>query len=132
MQLNNTIILPAENPNSAKSLLSSHMAKTDILTVVIFGKDSLAEKTVEMADIRADGTVADIGRKVVWMMNTGMLPFLKSLISDGPDFKIESIDTDKHIGIALSMDKILLDVIPKDPEPDFIRMELAFINAGTQ
>lgn len=130
MQLNNTIILPAGNQNSAKSLLSSLLAKDDILTVVVFGNDSLAAKVVEEADIRAEGNVAGIARKVAWMQDPGLIPFLNTLINDGPSFEVSNIDTNSQIGIALSMNNILMDVIPRNPEPDYIRMELAFINSG--
>lgn len=131
MQLNNTIILPAGNPISAKILLTSLFAKDDILTVVVFGNDSLAAKAVEEADVRAEGNVAGIVRKVVWMQDPGLLPFIGTLINDGPTFLVNSINIHSHIGIAISMNHNLLDVIPRNPEPDYIRMELAFINAGT-
>lgn len=131
MQLNNTTILTAGNPDSAKSLLKSHFAMNDILTVVVFGNGSLANKVVEQADIRAEGTIAGISRKVVWMQDPGLLSFLGTLINDGKSFTIESIDTNKHIGISISKDKYLMDIIPGNPEPDYIRIELAFINAGT-
>ncbi len=130
MPLNNTIILPAGNQNSAQSILASFLVKDDILTVVVFGNDSLAAKVVEETDIRAEGNAAGIARKVVWMQDPDLIPFLNTLINDGPSFEISNIDANSHIGIALSMNHILMDVIPRNPEPDYIRMEMAFINSG--
>lgn len=130
MDLRNTIILSANNSGSSNEL-TALLKKNDILTIVIFGNDSLAENIVEMADIRAEAIISGITRKVVWMQAPGLLPLLKTLIADGPDFDIDSINTNSNIGIAISMDNKLMDIIARDPEPDFIRMELAYINAGT-
>ena len=131
MPLTNTIILPAGDAGLSKSRLTDLLKKNDILTVLIFGKDVSAENAVEKADVRANGTVSGIARKVAWMQDPGLLSFLKTLIADGPENTVDSIDTGIHIGIAISMDHKLMDVIPKNPDPDYIRMELAFINAGT-
>ena len=133
MKLNNTIILPGDNIELSKSLLISLIKGQDVLTIVIFGSDQKSQDAVLKADIRADAIVSGIKRKVAWMQNQDdiMLKYLISLIEDGPKFKSSNITFKDHIGISISMTDKLMFIIPKNPEPDFIRMEKAFIKAGT-
>jgi hypothetical protein len=103
MELKNTIILSANNPGASQEL-TALLQQKDILAVVIFGNEPLAEITVDMADIRADGIVSGIVRKAVWMQDPGLFPLLTTLITDGPDLIIDSIFPNKHNGIAISME----------------------------
>ena len=131
MQLNNTIILPGDNPELSAKLLRSLIEKQDVVTVVIFGRDAVAESAVQVADVRASALVAGIVRKVAWMQDTTMLGFLKTLITAGPGGDPNTVNTNDHIGIALSMTDVLMYIIPKTPAVDYIRMERAFIKAST-
>ncbi len=130
MELKSTIILSVDNRGASQEL-TELLQKYDSLVIVIFGNDSLSESAIEMADIRAEGIVSGIVRKVVWMQDLALLPSLMALITDNADLYSDRIDPNYHIGIAISMENKLMDIIERDPEPDFIRMELAYINAGT-
>lgn len=129
MNLINTIILAEDNQESRDKLTSLHQTD-DFLVVVIFRKGPLVEKAVQAADIVAREIIAGISRKVVWMKDIAMLPFLMTLIADGPQFSTRQINADSHIGISLSMDHVLMDIIDRNPEANALRMEIAFINAG--
>ena len=131
MQLNNTIILPGDNLELSKKLLTSLIQKEDVVTVIIFGRDSKAEDAVQKADIRANGVVSGITRKVAWMQDVGMLSYLQSLLKAGTDFKPEDISIGKHLGVGVSMTDVVKDIIPITPAPDFIRMEIAFMSSST-
>ena len=131
MELNNTIILPGDNLELSKKLLNSLIQKEDVVTVIIFGKDAKAEAAIQKADVRASAIVSGIERKVAWMQDTGMLAYLKTLIKASADFNPNNIDLIQHIGVAVSMTDILMDIIEINPVPDFIRMELAFVIAST-
>lgn len=131
MALENTTILKAGEQDAAKDKLQLILQKADVLKVFIFGNDQSASDAAEKADVRAGAVVSGIGRIVVWMQDTGQVPLFKMLIKDGPDIPADTIDVNKHIGISLSLNNLLMDLILKNPEPDYIRMELAFINAGT-
>lgn len=131
MELNNTIILPGDNPELSKKLLVSLVQKEDVVTIIIFGRDQKAQNAVQKADTRANAVVSGIRRKVAWMQDSGMIEFLKTLIKSGSEFNPTDISPNTHIGIAISMTDILNDLIPNDPSPDFIRMELAFIKASS-
>ena len=131
MQLNNTIILPGDNPELSEKLLRSLIEKQDVVTVIIFGRDAVSEGAVQIADARASAVVAGITRKVAWMQDTKMLGLLKTLIKAGDSDDPDSINTDTHIGIAISMTDVLMYIIPKIPAVDYVRMEYAFIEAST-
>jgi hypothetical protein len=130
MKLDNTIILPEGNTDLSQRLLISLIEREDVVTVIIFGKDAKAEDAVQKADVRASSSPAGIERKVAWMQDTGLIDFFKTLIKQGAGGKPGDISLQKHIGVAISMTDILMDLIPINPAPDFIRMELAFINAS--
>jgi hypothetical protein len=131
MLLNNTIILPGDNPGLSQKLLKALIDKQDILPVVIFGKDAAAEDAVQIADHCAGSPPAGITRKVAWMQDVTMLDYLKTLIKAGAGGQPGAINTDDHIGVAISLSDVLMSVIPKTPPVDFVTMEMAFIEAGT-
>jgi hypothetical protein len=130
MILNNTIILPGDNPELSKKLLSSLIQKSDVLAIIIFGKDDASEAAVKKADVRAGAIVAGISRKVVWMQDTSIITYLKTIITAGEGGDPESINPNTHIGISISMTDILTWKIQRTPVPDYIKMEQAFIKAG--
>ena len=131
MELKNTITLKPDEPEKSKDQLRSLLTKTDLLKVIIFGMGKSSLNGVETADVRAGAVISGIGRKAVWMQDTNLLTFLKTVIKDGPELAVPDIDLTIHIGISLSLDNQLMDLIPEIPEPDYIRMELAYLNAGT-
>lgn len=130
MELNNTIILPGDNTDLSKKLLTSLIQKEDVVAVIIFGRDAKAEDAVQKADVRASAIVSGITRKVAWMQDVTLLNFLQSLLQDG-SAKPSDINIGKHIGVAISMTDSIKDLIPINPAPDFIRMEIAFMTAST-
>jgi len=130
MELNNTIILPCDNDDLSKRLLTSLVQMEDVITVIIFGRDANAEDAVKKADVRGGAVVAGFERKIAWMQNTALLIFLSTLIKEGEGGRPDSINIQEHIGIAISLTDKLMDKIPLNPSPDFIRMELAFITAS--
>lgn len=131
MVLNNTLILPGDNPALSQKLLTSLIQGQDKVILIIFGKDARAEDAIQKADVRASAIVSGISRKAVWMQDTGMITFLKTLLKSGADFNVGDIDPASQIGISVSMTDVLKDLIPQNPAPDFVRMELAFMNAST-
>lgn len=131
MELNNTIILPGDNDTLSKQLLTSLIQKEDVVTVIIFGSDAKAEDAVQKADFRAGQVISGISRKVAWMQNPSLLTFLKTIIAPSSAPDPSGIDLTQYIGISISMTAILKDVIPIDPVPDFMRMEIAFLQAST-
>lgn len=130
MVLNKTIILPGDNFELSKRLMTSILIEEDVVAIVIFGKDAKAEDAVKKADLRAAKTVAGIERKVMWMQDAAQLSFLKTLINDSDTLSVENIDLKKHIGIAISLTDILRDLLPIKPAPDFLKMEASFIKAS--
>jgi len=130
MELNNTIILPGNNPELSKRLLISLIQKEDVVTVIIFGSDEKAEDAVQKADARASAVVAGIVRKVAWIQDVSLVDFLKKIINNGEGGNPDDINTDIHIGIAISMTDVIMFLIPIIPTPDYIRMERAFIKAS--
>ena len=131
MELNNTIILPGDNEALSKQLLTSLIQKEDVVTIIIFGRDDKSADAVQKADLRASATVSGISRKVAWMQNTALLDFLKTMIKPSTAFNPSSIDLTKHIGVSISMTDLLKDIVPINPVPDFMRMEIAFMQAST-
>ena len=131
MELNNTIILPGDNDELSKKLLTSLIQKEDVVTVIIFGRDDKSADAIQKADLRAGATVSGISRKVAWMQNILLLDFLKTIIKPSEALNLSSIDLTKHIGISVSMTDLLKDIIPIEPAPDFMRMEIAFMQAST-
>lgn len=130
MKLDHTIILPVDDFELSKSLLESLIQKEDVITLVIFGKDAKAEDAVQKADVRASASPGGISRKVAWMRDTSMLDFLKSLIKEDTGGAPDDINLSKHIGVSISMIDGLRFLIPINPAPNFIKMELAFIKAS--
>lgn len=131
MELNNTIILPGDNAELSQKLLMSLIQKEDVITVVIFGRDQQAEAAVQKADIRASAIVSGISRKVAWMQDVSLLGYLKTITKQSSKYKPDDINIGKHLGVAISMTDTIKDLIPLNPAPDFIRFEMAFMEAGT-
>jgi hypothetical protein len=131
MELNNTIILPGDNPVLAKSLLDSLIEKEDVVIVIIFGNNQNAIEAVKKADVRAKAIVSGISRKVAWMLDPSLISYLKTKLSPNSVLDPNNIDVSKHIGVAVSMTDVLKDLIDIIPNPDFIRMEMAFLKAST-
>ena len=130
MNLNHTTILPSDNFPLAKELFTSLMQEQDVLTVIVFGDDELSKNAVQCADVRAQASPGGFERKVAWMLDRGMFNKLKNLISDGA-IKVSDIEITKTIGIATSLTDQIMDVIKTADTIDFIRMEKAFLRAGT-
>lgn len=129
MNLINTLILAEDNQES-RDKLTGLFQRNDILVLIIFGNDPSVNDIVGKADVIASQVIAGISRKVVWMQDLAMLSFLKKLITDGTAVKIDMIDPTIHVGLSISPDHILSFLIPKNPVPDNIRINLAFLNAG--
>lgn len=130
MILKKTVILPGDNLELSKRLITATLVEEDVVVVVIFGKDSNAEEAVKKADLRATKIVSGIERKVMWMTDVSQLGFLKSLLKDSDNYAVSSVDPQKHIGIAVTMTDVIRDILPITPAPDFIKLESSFIKAS--
>ncbi|MEO5571939.1 MAG: hypothetical protein ABIT08_16275 [Bacteroidia bacterium] len=130
MKLDNTIILPGDNPDLSKQLLTSLIQKEDVVSIIIFGRDLKAEDAVQKADVRASASPGGIARKVAWMQDLGMLGFLKTLIKADFGGSPGDIDLSEHIGISISMTDGLRSLILMHPAPNVLTMESAFNKAS--
>jgi hypothetical protein len=130
MKLDHTIILPPDNPALATELFTSLIEEQDVLTLIILGDDDVSKNAVQCADVRANASPGGFERKVAWMLDRDMFDTLKGLINDGA-IKVADIDKTKTIGIAISLTDQAMDVIKTTDTIDFIRMEKAFLKAGT-
>jgi len=130
MQLDRTTILPSDNPLLAKELFTSLMQEQDVLTIIILGNDAISRNAVQCADVRAQSSPGGFERKVAWMLSKDMFDDLKGLISDGTVI-VNNIDTTQTCGIAVSLTDQAMDVIKITDTIDFIRMEKAFLKAGS-
>jgi hypothetical protein len=132
MMLDKTIILPADNSELSKKLLTSTLQNEQVIAIIIFGKDARAEDAANNANQRARKPVSGIERKVIWMQDpSNLMDFLKTLIKNGQGMNMNDIDLNKHIGIAVSISEILKDLIPSTPAPDSLKMETVFMKAST-
>lgn len=129
MTLNNTTILPTDDPAASQNILTTLLNQGDVLIVVIFGNDINAQNAVKIADFKAKSVIAGITRRVIWMQDKCMLNLLTPLLKPGL-IPSSFIDLGKYIGVAISMADILMFLIKSNPPPDAITMEHAFIEAG--
>ena len=129
MPLNNTLTLP-DNTGPSQNLLTALLNTGNILTVVIFGNDVNAQNAVQIADYRAGFPIAGVSRKVVWMQDTTMLGFLKTMLGAGGQYSPNNIDLSVYIGVSISMSNLLMCLIPINPAPDYLTLENAFVQAG--
>lgn len=129
MALTNTLILEDDNQES-RDKLTDLLQRKDALILVILGNGPSVKSVVENADVIASQIIAGIFRKVVWMQNPQMLPFLNGKVHDGPQYKFEDIDPAVHIGFSFSLNHLLSYLMAKFPLPDNIRINLAFLKAG--
>jgi hypothetical protein len=127
MTLINTTILPVGDTTTSQNLLTG-LLNENVLLVVIFGNDTNAQKAVGIADINAKSVTAGISRKVAWMQDKSMLNLLTGALKPG-SIPTSNIDLSKHIGVSVSMADILMFLMPINPPPTDITMELAFIEA---
>jgi len=128
MALDNTTILPVGDSTASRNLLTG-LLNENVLLVVIFGNDANAQKAQTIADFKAKTVTAGISRKVAWMQDKSMLSLLMGLLKPG-DIPSSDIDLSQHIGISVSLADVLMYLIPTNPAPTEITMELAFVAAG--
>ena len=129
MDLQYTYIIDGNN-QSTKDKLINLLKKQDILSIVIFGVGSIAESSVIAADTVANEVISGFSRRVFWIKDPALIPFLKTLIKNSATYSIEDINTSSAIGISLSNDHEIKDIIPISEASDSLRMEIAFNNAG--
>ena len=129
MQLNNTTILPSDTPAAAEQLFKSLMQEQDVICVIVFGNDSKAQQAIKSADVRAAVAPAGFKRKAVWMTDTSLWSNLKKYVKNGA-IKVDDVDPSKLIALGISLTDKAESSVDTTKTPDFIVMELAFIQAG--
>jgi len=131
MPLNNTTILPSDSPEEAEQLFKSLIDEKDVVCVIVFGNDSVAQTAIKNADVRAALSPAGFKRRAVWMQSTGLWDNVKSYLKNGA-VKVNSIDPANLIAIGVSLsDKVEMEM-PTSKTPDFIAMEFAFVTSSKQ
>lgn len=129
MQLNNTTILPADSPATAEKLFKSLIQEQDVICLIVFGNDSVAEQAIQSADVRAAVAPAGFKRRAVWMTDSSLWTNLKGYVKDG-SIKVADVNPDNLIALGISLTDKAASSVDKSKTPDFIVMELAFVQAS--
>lgn len=130
MTLDRTIIIPGDNVALARKLFNSVVYKEDVLVVVVLGDGAKALQAVQSADKRAKVVVAGFERKVVWIRSRDTLKKeIAALKAGAADLSKEEMG--KVLAFSISLNNTVMDVVHTNEEPNFLRMEQAFLKAGT-
>ena len=129
MQLDNTTILPADDPAASEQLFKSLMDAHDVVCVIVFGNDGTAEQAIQSANVRAAVAPAGFARKAVWMQDASQWSNLKKYVKSGA-INVDSVDPTKLIALGTSLSDKAESSVPTSKTPDFIVMELAFVQAS--
>lgn len=129
MDLNNTTVLPSDKPDEAEQLFKSLMAEQDVVCLIVFGNDATAEQAIQSANLRAAVAPAGFKRRAVWMADTNQWSNLKRYVKNGA-IKVDEVDPDNLIALGVSLKDKAESLIDRSKTPDFIVMELAFVQAS--
>ena len=129
MQLDNTTVLPADDPDQAEQLFKSLMSKSNVVYLIIFGNTSVSEQAIQSANVRAGVAPAGFTRHAVWMQDSSQWSTLKQYVKSGA-ISVDSVDPSKIIALGTSLKNKAQSSIPTSKTPDFITMELAFVQAS--
>ena len=129
MDLNNTTVLPSDKPDEAEQLFKSLMAEQDVVCLIVFGNDATAEQAIQSANLRAAVAPAGFKRRAVWMADTNQWSNLKRYVKNGA-IKVDEVDPDNLIALGVSLKDKAESLVDRSKTPDFIVMELAFVQAS--
>ena len=129
MDLNNTTVLPSDKPDEAEQLFKSLMAEQDVVCLIVFGNDATAEQAIQSANLRAAVAPAGFKRRAVWMADTNQWSNLKRYVKNGA-IKVDEVDPDNLIALGVSLKDTAESLVDRSKTPDFIVMELAFVQAS--
>ena len=126
MDLKLTTILPAGDDKQASLILNNLINEQDLVLFIQSGSGKWSEDLVQKADQVAI-TRKEI-RRVVWIKNPdGVKPIITSLIDNsGVD---NALIAEPDFAITLSMAGKICDVIRNAEQPDFVRINDAFLKA---
>lgn len=130
MQLNNTLTLSAANASQAAQLFKSVIDEKDIISVIVFGNNTTSQQAIQSADVRAASAPAGFKRKAIWMQEISLWNTVKGDLKDGA-IKVSSVDPANLIAIGVSLNDKIESSVDTSKTPDFIVMELAFVQAST-
>jgi hypothetical protein len=129
MTLDRTIIIPGDNVALARKLFDAIVYKEDVLVVVVLGEGSKAMQAVQSADKRAKVVVAGFERKVAWIRNRDILKKEIAALKPGAA-DLSKEDMSKVLAFSISLDNTVMHIVHTNDEPNFLRMERAFLEAG--
>lgn len=131
MTLNNTITLSTTDPAQAEQDFQSLIEEKDVITVIVFGNTAVSQQAIQSADVRAGSAPAGFKRKAVWMQDTSQWDSLKKYLKDG-SIAVSSVNPGNLTAIGVSLSDKIDAEVPTSKTPDFIVMELAFVQASQQ
>ena len=130
MKLDHTIIIPASDTTLAQKLFNSLIYGEDVLVVVVLGNDEISTNAVQIADKRAKAVVAGYERKVAWILDRNTLLQEINKIKPGTH-DITNVDLSSVTAFSVSLSNKVADIIFAYDTIDYVRIEQAFLAAGT-
>ncbi|MHB8930208.1 MAG: hypothetical protein ACYC5R_06385 [Melioribacteraceae bacterium] len=129
MQLDHTIIFPANDSVLAKKLFSHLIFDEDVIVAIVLGNDELSQKVVQIVDKRAKPVVNGFARKVGWVTDRKILQEeIKELKAGAADISKE--DLNKVIVFFVTLDNKVCKILHKKDEIDFLSVDMGFLDAG--
>ena len=134
MNLDRTIIIPADDRSLAQRLFKSAVYDEDVLVVVVLGEGPQKEQIVKWADKRAQVVVQGFGRKVIWIRDASVLEDeIRKLPLESEDAKEKmdaAVDLNAIALFSISLANTVMDVIKNDEKINILRIDMAFVYAG--
>lgn len=129
MQLDHTIIFPANDAVLAKKLFSHLIVDEDVIVAIVLGNDELSQKVVQIVDKRAKPVVNGFARKVGWVTDRKILQKeIKELKAGAADISKE--DLNKVMVFFVTLDNKVCKILHKDDMIDFLSVDMGFLDAG--
>jgi len=129
MQLNHTITLSSTDAAQAEQLFKSLMEQADTIKIIVFGNTAVSQQAIQSADLRAGSAPAGFTRKAAWMQDPTQWDSLKQYVKNG-SIKVNSVSTSNLTAIGVSMSNKIESEVSTSKTPDFLIMELAFVQAS--
>lgn len=129
MTLERTVIIPAENQELAQRLFKTIIYDEDVLVVVVLGNDPISEQAVKCADKRAKVVVQGFERKVAWIQDRDTLANKIRQLKPG-QADISKEDLAGVVAFSVSLGNTVMDIVRVNEEINFLRMDIAFLEAG--
>ncbi|MCX6168189.1 MAG: hypothetical protein NTX65_02540 [Ignavibacteriales bacterium] len=129
MQLDHTIIFPANDDVLAKKLFSHLIYDEDVIVAIVLGNDELSQKVVQLVDKRAKPVVNGFARKVGWVTDRNILQKeIKELKAGSADISKE--DLNKVMVFFVTLDNKVCKILHREDEIDFLSVDMGFLAAG--